>query len=143
MTRRKVRGGIYNPSWRDQVAKGRARKRRERPKRPILAVRQALINLKLRYCHEVSFWNPLHKGKRGTWDGGLQWVDFIVKPKGKQAFVIILDDAHKRANEVDKRAHQVKQDGLIARKTPVLMLESGLPSMIYQIKITFFMRKLT
>ncbi len=142
MSIRKVPGGSYNERWRDLVAKGRARKRADRPKRDILAVRQALINNKLHYCQEVSFWNPKHKGKRGTWDGGLQWVDFVAKPKGKQAFIVILDDPHKRANPVDIRAHAVKQEGLTDRGIPFLVLKYGMSSLEYQVKIAWFMRKL-
>ena len=138
---RKLPGKTYNLSWRDAVAKGRARKRAARPKRDILAVKQALANLKLRYCQEVSFWNPKHKGKRGTWDGGLQWVDFVVRPKGKRPFVVILDDLRKRDNQVDKLAHQVKLEGLTDRGIPFMLVKKGMVSQEYQVKIAFYMRK--
>jgi hypothetical protein len=139
---RKVRGGRYNDPRRDAEAKARARKRADRPKRDILAIRTALNTLKLNYCQEVSFWNPLHKGRRGTWDAGLQWVDFVVKPKGKQAFVILHDDPRKRFKSYEKIAFQVKQEGLNQRNVPYLILPKGMTSQEYQIKITFFIRKL-
>jgi hypothetical protein len=142
VTIRKIPGGTYNPKWRDLVAKGRARKRAARPKRDLLAVKQALANLKLRYCQEISFWNPHHTGKQGTWDGGLQWVDFVVRPRGKSAFVVILDDPLKRIKSYEKIAHQAKQDGLTDRGVPFLVVKRGMSSMEYQVMISFFLRKL-
>ena len=142
MTYKKQPGKKYNPYWRDAVAKGRAKKRAARPKRDILAVQTALRTLKLRYCQEVSFWNAQHKGKQGTWDGGLQWVDFVVRPKGKRAFAIILDDPSKRWKAHEKIAHQIKQNGLKERETPYLIVKKGMVSQEYQIKIAWFMRKL-
>ena len=134
-------GGKYLPKWRELVQKGRARKRAARPKRDILAVKQALANLRLRYCQEVSFWNPKHTGKHGDWDGGLQWVDFVVRPKGKRAFVVILDDPSKRWKAHEKVAYQVKQDGLNDRGVPFLIVKRSMSSMEYQLKIAWFMRK--
>lgn len=139
---RKVPGGNYLKWYFDIEAKGRARKRAARPKRDILAVKQALANLKLRYCQEVSFWNPKHTGIQDNLDGGLQWVDFVVRPKGKRPFVVIVDDRNKRKKAIDLRAHQNKQAGLNDRNTPFLLVKKGMSSMEYQIVITFFMRKL-
>jgi hypothetical protein len=142
MPAKKIPGGAYNPAWRDAVAKGRARKRAARPKRDILAVKTALHTLRLRYCQEVSFWNPRHAGKHGDWDGGLQWVDFIVRPKGKRAFAVILDDPSKRWKAYEKIAHQIKQEGLNDRGVPFLIVPKGMSSQEYQLKIAWFMRKL-
>ncbi len=139
---RKKDDGIYNPTWRDMLAKGRARKRAARPKRDLLAVIQALANLKLRYCQEVSFWNPLYKGRRGTWDGGLQWVDFVVRPRNKSAFAVILDDPLKRYNSIDLAAYKIKQEGLQAQGIQYLVVKSKMSSMEYQVVISFFLRKL-
>jgi hypothetical protein len=133
--------GKYNPEWRDLVAKGRARKRAARPKRDILAVKTALATLKLNYCQEISFWNPRHKGRQGDWDGGLQWVDFVVKAKGKRAFVIILDDPSKRWKSYEKIAHQDKQDGLVDRGMSPLLLKKGMSSQEYQVQIAWHLRK--
>jgi hypothetical protein len=141
MTITKRPGGKYLPAWRDLVAKGRARKRAARPKRDILAVKQALANLKLRYCQEVSFWNVNHTGKHNDLDGGLQWVDFVVRAKGKQAFVIILDDPMKRWKPHEKAYHSNKQLGLHDRGVPFIILPKGMSSQEYQLKIAWFMRK--
>ena len=137
----KRKGGKYLPKWRDLVAKGRARKRAARPKRDILAVKTALNTLKLRYCQEVSFWNEHHKGKHGDLDGGLQWVDFAVRPKGKRAFVVILDDPSKRWKAYEKMYYSNKLMGLNQRDTPVIVLPKGMSSQEYQLKIAWFMRK--
>lgn len=141
MTIQRKPNGKYIPKWRDAVAHGRARKRAARPKRDILAIRTALNNLKLRYCQEVSFWNEHHRGKHGDLDGGLQWVDFAVRPKGKPAFVIILDDPTKRWKAYEKEYHANKQKGLNERKTPFIILPKGMASQEYQLKIAWFMRK--
>lgn len=134
-------GGKYVPKWRDMVQKGRARKRAARPKRDILAVKQALANLKLRYCQEVSFWNDLHRGHHGDLDGGLQWVDFVVRAKGKPAFVLILDDPSKRWKSYEKEYHKNKLAGLDQRGIPYRLLKKGMSSQEYQVVITWFMRK--
>jgi hypothetical protein len=141
MTINRSPGGRYNELWRDAVAKGRARKRAARPKRDILAVKTALHTLKLSYCQEVSFWNTRYTGPKGEWNGGLQWVDFVVKAKGKRPFVVILDDPSKRWKAHEKIAHQVKQDGLNDRGTQFLIVKKGMSSQEYQLKIAWFMRK--
>jgi hypothetical protein len=145
MTIRKHPKGIYLPKWRDAVAKGRARKRAARSKRDILAIKTALATLKLRYCQEVAFWNELYKPetKKGRLDAGHQWVDFAVRPKGKPVFVIILDDPSKRWKHHEKEAYKVKQEGLNLRSVPFLVLPKGMASQEYQLKISWFMRKLT
>lgn len=137
---RKSPKGKYLPKWRDAVAHGRARKRATRSKRDILAIKVALSNLKLRYCQEVSFWNVLHKGKQINLDGGLQWVDFVIR--SKPVFIIILDDPSKRWKEYEKIYHSNKQEGLKQRNTPFLLLPKGMSSQEYQLKIAWFMRKL-
>lgn len=142
MTINKRPGGKYLPWYFDIQAKGRARKRAARPKRDILAVKAALANLKLRYCQEVSFWNTLHVGKQGDLDGGLQWVDFVVRPRGKRPFVIILDDPHKRAKQYEKVYLANKQAGLTGRGIRFLILKKGMSSQEYQLKIAWAMRKL-
>ena len=142
MTINRAEGGNYLPKWRDLVQKGRARKRAARPKRDILAVKQALANLKLRYCQEVSFWNDLHRGHYGDLDGGLQWVDFVVRAKGKPAFVIILDDPSKRWKAHEKEYHKNKQAGLDARGVRYILLKKGMSSQEYQLKIAWSIRKL-
>ena len=142
MTIHKVKGGTYLSSWRVQELKGKAKIRAARPKRSLLAVQTALHSLSLRYCQEVSFWNPLYKGKQGDLTAGLQWVDFVVKPKGKRAFIVIVNDRHKRANAVDKLSYQTKLEGLTDRGTPLLIVKSGMTSQEYFIQIMWFLRKL-
>jgi hypothetical protein len=142
MTIKRTPDGVYNPRWRDAVAHGRARKRAARPKRDILAVKTALHTLKLRYCQEVSFWNPRHTGRHGDWDGGLQWVDFVARPIGKHPFIIILDDPSKRWKAYEKEYHRNKLTGLNDRLIPFILLPRGMSSQEYQIKIAWFMRKL-
>lgn len=124
------------------MAKGRARKRAARPKRDILAIRTALNNLKLRYCQEVSFWNPYHTGNHGTWTAGLQWVDFVVRPKGKRPFIVILDDPQKRTKAYEKKYLLNKVFGIDERGLQYIMLRKGMSSQEYQVKIAWFMRKL-
>jgi hypothetical protein len=141
MTIRKHSYGKYLPAWRDLVAKGRARKRAARPKRDILAIKAALSTLKLKYCQEISFWNPLHRGKHGDLDGGLQWVDFVVKPKGKRPFIIILDDPSKRWKSYEKVYHSNKLMGLDQRNVSYLVLRKGMTSQEYQVQIAWHMRK--
>ncbi len=136
---RKVPGGTYLPEWRNIVAKGRARVRRNRPKRSMLTVQAALRDLKLRYCVEVSFWNPFHKGKQGTWNGGLSWVDFVVK--GRKPFVIILDDPQKRWKEYEKEYHANKLRGLYERNIFPVVLPNNRTSQEYRILIWRHMKK--
>jgi len=133
--------GKYLPTWRDLVAKGRARKRATRPKRDILAVQTALNTLKVRYCQEISFWNAHHRGKHGDLEAGLQWLDFVVRPKGKRTFVVILDDPMKRWKSYEKEYHKNKQLGLQERGIQFLILPKGLSSQEYWIKISWFMKK--
>lgn len=103
-------------------------------------VQSALANLKVRYCQEISFWNPLHKGKHGDLDGGTQWVDFVVKGK-QRPFVIILDDPSKRWKEYEKAYHSNKLMGLSQRSIPFLILPAYRRSQEYQILIYQFMKK--
>lgn len=137
---RKVPGGKYLPWYFDIQAKGRARKRAARPKRDILSIRNALNNLKLHYWQEVSFWNPLHTGKHDDLDGGLQWVDFVVKGK-IVPFVILHDDPQKRKKEYEKRYLQTKEKGLDARGYLILKLPAGKTSQEYQVTIYMFIRR--
>lgn len=134
MTVKRKPGGKYIEAWRDAVAKGRARKRAVRPKRDILSVQNALKGLKLRYCQEVSFWNVFHRGKHDDLDGGLQWVDFVVKGQ-KKLFVIILDDPKKRWKNYEKDYHKNKMLGLAAKDIFVVMLPAGRTSQEYQVSI--------
>ena len=101
-------------------------------------VKTALATLKLRYCQEVSFWNTLHKGNHGDLDGGLQWVDFVVK---KGPFIIILDDPSKRWKSYEKDYHTNKLAGLEQRGLPVLLLPNSHSSQEYQILIYRFMKR--
>lgn len=142
MTIKRKPDGRYLPKWRELVQKGRARKRAKRPKRDILAVKIALGNLKLRYCQEISFWNDLHRGNLGDLWGGLQWVDFVVRAKGKPAFVLILDDPSKRWKSYEKEYHKNKLAGLDQRGIPYKLLKKGMSSQEYQVAIAWFMRKL-
>jgi hypothetical protein len=137
---RKRPGGNYLPWYFDLQAKGRARKRTARPKRDILMVKSALQQARLRYCQEVSFWNPDHQGKPGSifgaLDGGLQWVDFIVR--GKRPFAIVLDDPRKRYHEHERVTAALKIAGLIERGVPVLVLPAGRTSQEYWVRIHTF-----
>jgi hypothetical protein len=141
MTINREPGGKYLPKWRELVQKGRARKRAARPKRDILAIKTALGSMKLRYCQEVSFWNVHHRGNTGDLDGGLQWVDFVVRPRNKRAFVIILDDPSKRWKPYEKMYYSNKLMGLTQRGIPFVVLPKGMSSQEYWLKITWFMRK--
>jgi hypothetical protein len=136
---RKAPGGRYVPTWRDMLAKGRARNRAARPKRDVLTIRTALKALKLRYCQEVSFWNPRHTGKHGDLDGGLQWVDFVVRRK--QPFVIILDDPKKRWKLYEQFYLSNKQWGLRERNIPYILLGAGMTSQEYQVLIYMNMKR--
>jgi hypothetical protein len=133
------RTGKHNPKWRDAVALGRARKRAARPKRDILAIKQGIANLRMRYCQEVSFWNPLHTGKHGDWDGGLQWVDVVVW--SKKAVPIILDDPTKRTKPYEKDYLSNKLAGLKARGLIPLILPAHRSSQEYQILIFRHLKK--
>ena len=124
----------------DLQAKGRARKRAARPKRDILMVQTALKNLHLRYCQEVSLWNPLHVGKHGNLSGGLQWLDFVVKGK-RRPFVFILDDPQKRFKEYEKTYLVAKKRELERRGVPYVLLKAGMTSQEYQILIYMNMKK--
>jgi len=140
MTIRKVPGGRYLPAWRDLVAKGRARRRAAFPKRDILSIRNALKNLKLKTCQEISFWNPYHTGKHGDLDGGLQWVDFVVKGKNIP-FIIILDDPEKRFKSYEQDYFINKKRGLQARGYSTLILPAHKTSQEYQITIHIHIRR--
>lgn len=136
---RKSKSGKYLPWYFDQENKGKARLRRARPKRDILSVRIALNNLKLSYCSEVSFWNPLHTGKHGDLDGGLQWVDLVAK--GKRPIPIILDDPRKRFKEYEKDYLRNKQTGLLERGLVPLILPAHRTSQEYQILVFRHMKR--
>lgn len=138
---RKSPDGNYLPWYFDLQAKGRARKRISRPKRGILSVRLALDNLKLRYCQEVSFWSNHHKGKHDDLDGGLQWIDFVVRKRGKRPFVLILDDPKKRFKRYEQRYLETKKLELTERGIPFTLLPAGLSSQEYQIIIFMHMKK--
>jgi hypothetical protein len=138
---RKKPDGKYLKWYYDIQAKGRARKRAGRAKRGVLSVRTALDNLRLRYCQEVSFWTPHHRGKQGDLDGGLQWVDFVVRKKGKRPFVLILDDPKKRWKEYEKRYLETKQLELTERSIPFVLLPAGLSSQEYQVLIFMNMKR--
>lgn len=141
MTIKQQPNGKYLPKWRDLVAKGRARKRAGRSKRGILSVKLALENLKLPHCQEISFWNPFHRGKHGDLDGGLQWVDFVVRKKGRRPFVVILDDPQKRKKEYEKMYYSNKLMGLSDRGISFIVLPAGLSGQEYQIMIFMGMKK--
>lgn len=132
--------GKYIPAWRDAVAHGRARKRAAQPKRDILMVRGALEKLKLRHCQEISFWNPLHVGKHGDLNGGLQWVDFVVWTR-PLPLIILLDDPTKRTKDYEKAYLKNKKWGLADRGLPVLVLPAHKTSQEYWITIHMHLRK--
>ena len=138
---RKKPDGKYLPHYFDLQAKGRARKRAGRSKRGVLSVRTALDNLKLRYCQEVSFWNNHHRGKQGDLDGGLQWVDFVVRKRGKRPFVLIYDDPKKRFKEYERNYLETKKLELTERNIPFLLLPAGLSSQEYWVLIYRFIQK--
>lgn len=138
---RKSPDGKYLPWYFDIQAKGRARKRAGRSKRGILSVRTALNTLRLRYCQEVSFWSNHHRGKQGDLDGGLQWVDFVVRKRGKKPFVIILDDPKKRFHAYERNYLETKKLELTERGIPYVLLPAGLSSQEYQVLIFMNMKK--
>lgn len=140
MTIRKQPGKNYLAWYYDIEAKGRARKRAARPKRDILMVQTGLKNLKLRYCQEVSFWSPHHKGRRGNLDGGLLWVDFVVRKK-KRPVVVILDDPKKRWKSYEKEYARAKSKELNGRGIVTIWLPAGKTSQEYQIMIYRDMKK--
>ena len=140
MTKRKIPGGKYLPWYFDHEAKGRARKRVERPKRNILSIRHALTKMNLRWCEEISFWNEQHRGKQGDLSAGLQWLDFVVR-KGKRPFVLILDDPMKRWKEYERKYLVTKQTELTRRGIPYVLLPARLSSQEYWILIQRFMKK--
>lgn len=96
-------------------------------------VHTALKKLGVRYCTEVSFWNPSHVGKQGDLTGGLQWVDFVVRKK--RPIILILDDPRKRWKQYEKDYHANKLAGLKARGIPYVVLPAGKTSQEYQIMI--------
>lgn len=138
---RKKPDGKYLPYYFDREAKGRAKKRAGRPKRGILSVRTALDNLKLRYCQEVSMWSEHHRGKQGDLDGGLQWVDFVVRKRGKRPFVLIYDDPKKRFKEYERKYLETKKLELTERGIPFVLLPAGLSSQEYQVLVYMHMKK--
>ena len=79
--------------------------------------------------------------EHGDLDGGLQWVDFVVRAKGKRAAVLILDDPSKRWKSYEKEYHKNKLAGLDQQGVPYKLLKKGMSSQEYQIVITWFMRK--
>jgi len=141
MTIRKKPDGHYLPWYFNIEAKGKARKRAGRAKRGILSVRTALSALKLSYCDEVSFWSNHHKGKHGNLDGGLQWVDFVIRKRGKRPFVLLLDDPQKRMHKYEQKYLETKQIELKERGIPFVLLPSGLSSQEYQILILMNIRR--
>lgn len=137
---KKKPNGKYLPYYFDREAKGRAKKRAGRSKRGILSVRTALDNLKLRYCQEVSFWTAHHRGKQGDLDGGLQWVDFVVRGK-KGIIVLIYDDPLKRFKEYERKYLETKKLELTERGIPFVLLPAGLSSQEYQVLIFMNMKR--
>ena len=86
-------------------------------------------------------WSTDHKGKQGNLDGGLQWVDFVVRKRGQRPFVLILDDPTKRWKEYEKQYLVTKQAELTKRGIPYVLLPPRLSSQEYQILIFMNMKK--
>lgn len=86
-------------------------------------------------------WSPHHKGKQGNLWGGLLWLDFVVRKRGKRPFVIILDDPKKRFHEYERRYLETKKQELAERGIPFVLLPAGLSSQEYQILVFMNMKR--
>ncbi len=86
-------------------------------------------------------WSNHHKGKQNNLDGGLQWIDFVVRKRGKRPFVLILDDPKKRWKKYEKQYLETKKQELTERGIPFVLLPAGLSSQEYQILIYTNMKK--
>lgn len=141
MTRPKRVKGLHLESWRDRENKALARRRDQHPRRDLLLIRKALNNLRLKWCGEVSFWNPLHRGgKNRRIQGGLQWADLVVRARPR-ALIILYDLPSKRFHAHEKIAWQNKTRWLEERH-PVLILKPNRTTQEYQILILRKIRQL-
>jgi hypothetical protein len=144
-SRRYAAGGTYLTRWMNWQMRGKAKQRREFPKRPSWLVKQALTNLKLRFWMEVSMWNPHHRGKHGNLSGGLQWIDFVLKYdlSGRQNLLaMILDYPNKRMHKYEQEYLATKKRRLDEKGIPYLILPIGFTSQEYAVKIANKIRQL-
>lgn len=118
--------------WQSLVLNGRLRRGIDKPTRPRLLVRWAIMKLGMKYREIVPFMNPLHRG------GAVQWLDFCVW-SGKKMFVIMFPP---------NGSHPYEKNGLEHKKQ--LLREKGIPyivvprhhtSQIYATMISNFVRK--
>ena len=85
-------------------------------------------------------WSAHHRGKQGNLDGGLQWLDFVVRGK-KGIIVLIYDDPKKRFKEYERKYLETKKLELTERGIPYVLLPAGLSSQEYQVLIFMNMKR--
>lgn len=118
--RKKSSAPLWSDNWQNHRAKTIIR---DRPSKDRLRIRRALDELGLRYWEMMRFYNPHHKGWKGTMDGGWQWVDFIVHVKGNGPLVLFVP-INKGSNERHKRAYETKKQFMSERGIPFFQFKN-------------------
>ena len=126
------------PKWKNLVNWGKHRKKVQEPLRERLLLRKAIIRCGLNHRENVMVWNPFHMGASENLDGGVQWLDFVIRrPTG--GLLVVLFPAQYLwggGNERKHRALAAKKRLLTEKNMPYLVVPRNSSSQEFQLLIT-------
>jgi hypothetical protein len=126
-------------NWKYLVLNGRIRRKIQFPTRWHNTVKNTLKKIRIPFREIVPFKNKLYRGwKDAEPEFSIQWLDFVVYAEGK---LMVLLFREREGHAYKKKAWRAKQDFLLEKNIPFLILERSYGSQEIEVLIRRFIRK--